>query len=350
MAFRRKSGLGGLIIDSTRRKRGPSVRKSPNPYDTFYAFSTGGADYVGANTVILTGLNGPLCALDIASIYANIQAETEFTLTGAAKPLRPTLYVDWEWQLEFGNLGVTDALFEVIPYGSKTSRQNTAAQDVTNFDACWAFSYDNRPTGYEDFPQTSLLANFNAWKPGSGTADFVSLGARYFVVGCGKTKILKMKSRRTKVITFDDGTAITNMLTTGGMFGGKSLRVFIKQCGDFQQVCGVRSAASAPMLAPGHADTITNSRITYRYRWANGNVAPTVYGSNLATTETIDSVAQTFIGVPALRAVRATNQADTHNETTLFGGLDRHAKHEVLLTPVIDCASDAVVQEVQVTP
>lgn len=333
--------------------RGPYVpKRQATPFDIFYSVTTTGPTTLQANLATIGCVTGPLGGTDLTTIYGLIQAESPYVLTGATFPLKPTLFVDWEWVLSISNHGASDVYCEVVPFGKRTITIESVATNLSNFITRYANNFDTRPTGYEFWPQTSLLMNQYNFKEAE-----VNLAPRRVKIGVGKTMLFKWKSRRTKVIPWTEGEIFTS---TGGMIPKKSLRAYFKVCGQLGQVCGVVGGVSTPTQAPVAADIIANSSVMYRYRWQSVNTAPSVYATNgtaasgnLPVGYTVASTAQTFVGIPAAKATRAVNDAILHSYAAPFatwGGIDVGSRVEAITNPVSDCASDLSVPNVHVLP
>lgn len=113
---------------------------------------------------------------DVATMLTNIRAEAPSVLVGGAVLMQPKLYV-------YGY-----STFDIIPYGNSPIKYEliiatpskgrvgitTLANTGTAFANAWAETYDTRPTGFEAFPDTSLLQNTSWWNAsGSGAGTLV---------------------------------------------------------------------------------------------------------------------------------------------------------------------------------
>jgi len=343
---------GPFFESAVLATRGPYVpKRSRAPFDIYYHVSTTGPFELEPNLGTIAISSGPLDGLHLGNIFTNIQAESPYTLTGGTYVLRPNLHIDWEWCVTVSNHGGSDLYCEIVPFGSRQTATLSTTTQFTNFINQYAQNFDVRPTGYEFWPQTSLLMNQYAWKE-----KLINLAARRVKIGVDKTMKFKWKSRKTKHIRWPDITE-ASLLTTGGMIAGKSLRAMIKVCTQLGQVCGVLAAANQPTQATVGGDCIINSQVIYRYRYSNDNAAPSVYAANTTAASgnlpvgyTVAATAQTWMGVPSQKATRAVNNATIHNASTVFGGLDAQSKPEANINPVADCASDPLVPEVATAP
>lgn len=311
---------------------GPKVpTRSVFPFDTYYVTTTTGPQYVPPATSNTNFMEGVMGGLDLGTIKNNTQTEQVFTQQLA---LEPTLYIDWECVIELCNMGTSDLYFEVIPYNRKQGAVSSLATQATAWAGTWPISYDNRPTGFENFPETSLLANSNWWK-----LIATPLRPRYIRVPVGKVVKVPFKSRKTKTVRRDDLPNNTTFYSTGGFLPFKTIQFIIKVTAQMGQACGVVSAVNTPTATTVGGDYIINNRAIYRYRYRYENQMQSIYGNHLPTNYTVSTAAQTFVGVPATRSIRAVNDAVLHNTGTFFGGLDGAAKTDININPVGDCAS-----------
>lgn len=276
--------------------------------------------------------------LDLGVINTNIVNEANFATVGGTFAYQsPTVYIDWECVIELCNMGTSDLYFEVVPYNRKQGAISSIATQGTAFVNAWPLSYDTRPTGFENFPQTSLLANTNWWRQIA-----TPLRPRYIKVPTGKVVKLPYRSRKTKVIRRDDLPNNTTFYSTGGFMAWKTINFIIKATAQMGQACGVLAATNTPTATTVGGDFIINCRNTYRYRYRYENQMSSIYGTHLPNGYTVSAAAQSFIGVPAAKATRAVNNASVHNISTEFGGLDPSSKTEADINPVIDCLSDTL--------
>jgi len=278
----------------------------------------------------------------VGQMLTNIRAESPFELVAAAEYLyQPTLVVYGFATVDVlcaGNAGIN---CELVVGGFNSNGAYTITDITTTFDASWAQSYDDFPTDYQSWPSTSVLENFKFWD----ARNLRSLRPTSRIVakvGVGRPKrfTFRFKTRRFTWEDYSQGTFLTD-----GYAKNKSFFLCMRTTAERQQVCGVKSAVNQPILTEGGSQVMVKVRQFYFYRWIPGNNKPTIYGSNLGPNETVSNIAYSWIGVPAQRAQRFSGPYAFGNMDT-FGGLNRYAKNEAAINPVLDCPGDPWIPEV----
>jgi len=220
---------------------------------------------------------------------------------------------------------------------SKTnSSTTTTATLAANFSSTWAQSFDALPTGFQFFPETSLLENYRFWNKSSNN-QIRAIRRFKTTVHVGKPKrfVFKFKKRTFRFEDYSQGTFLTE-----GFAAGKSIGFAIKCHGERGQVCGVKSTVNQPILTELGTPVMWKFREHYFYRWVAGNNRPTIYGSNLGSGETVDEGALGWVGVPALKAQRYAGSNDVAAGYPQWGALDFTSKHEAMINPVDDCTGN----------
>jgi len=109
---------------------------------------------------------------DVATMLTNIRAEAPSVLVGGSVLMQPKLYVYGYATYDIIPLGNSPIQYELIISTPVKGRVGNAtlASTGTAFAASWAETYDVRPTGFESFPDTSLLQNTSWWNASSSGA------------------------------------------------------------------------------------------------------------------------------------------------------------------------------------
>lgn len=283
-------------------------------------------------------------------IVTNVSGEWPSSLTAGAGTYRPTILVNGKYELEIMSTGITGLNYEYVLGTSNTNSVTTTTTMATAFGNAWAQSFNARPTGYEDFAATSLLENHAFWNNRSSLSGLKAVGYGKGHVGLGKAKKLtfKFKTRRFSFPEYSFSSFLTD-----GMIPGKSYRIMLRFWGDTVQVCGVKSAVNQPMIAESGTPFILRQRAHYRYKWIPGNTSPTIYGSQLATNETIASDALGWDSIPALHATRDaaySAEAEVGAAFPAFGRMDINRRHVSVINPVLDCTGDPSIPTVNTEP
>lgn len=346
--MRRGAGALGLLRKFRARVNGSPGRPGVTPVDQLIVTNQTVADTVDPD---LSDVNfdtfwgwGP----DIGSMLTNIRAESPFTLVGGAYLYQPTLQVYGYSTLDVVAAGNSDVHFEAImftPVGR--TAVTTVATVITGFATAWAQSYDTRPTGFELFPDTSLLQNVAFWAPSGAVAPWKPSKRITATVRVGKPRrfVFRFKTRTIPYQEYSAGSFLTN-----GVIGDKGYLLVSKFRGERGQVCGVKSAVNQPILTEIGANYMYKIRSYYFYRWVAGNQKSSIYGSNLGTNETVDEDALSWVGVNSLKSQRFNSSTDVSAGYTLWGPLNPFSKHEAQINPTSDCAGDGWVPDVNVAP
>lgn len=268
-------------------------------------------------------------------MLTNIRTETPYTLVGGAALLQPTLKVFGYATIDIVATGNSRILGELLITTPRQALNRSVTNYGTNFAAAWAQSYDSRPTGFEAFPDTSLLQNYAFWSGKIAGGDKVTKRVA-IKVGVGRPKRYTFRFA-TRTFRFEDYSS-GGFLTTPGAAPGKSYTAVFKLHGEKGQVCGVKSAVNQPILTEIGAMYMVKVRSYYFYRFVAGNNRPTIYGSNLGTNETVNEDALSWIGVPALRAQRYNVSFDVAAGYPEWGGASEFTRQEVNINPTADCA------------
>jgi len=338
-----RRGSSALKLLQLFKKRNGSYGKG-HPVDRYISTYPTNAYTVDPDTSVITYMAGWGWGNDIAAMLVNIRAESPYTLTGGANLYQPTLQVYGHTTIDIvptGNVGISFELVTCTPQRGRTGSATLAAT-ATAFAGAWAQSYDARSTGFEFFPDTSILENTtffdslnNPWVPTGRITGTVR-------VGSPKRYILKYKTRAFRYAEYSVGTFLTE-----GQAGGKSYLHIIKVRGERGQVCGTKGANNQPILTEMGSPVMVKVRCTYYYRWVPGNNRPTIYGSNLGPSEGVNEDARQWVGVPALKAQRAAQATDVIDVNfTNWGGQDLRSKHESLINPIWDCTGGVFIPQV----
>lgn len=351
--FRRR-GVGGRVrrgasaIKMLRmfQKRNGSIG-SRAPVDRYIVTSSTTAQTVDPDTSTQVYAAGWGWGSDIGFLLANIRTESPFTLVGGAYLYQPTLHVYGYSTIDFvstGNIGIEVEIVECTPSRGRTGASTLAAIQTT-FANSWAQSYDSVPTGYNLFPDTSILENTAFFE--QQTVKFIPTKRLSIRVGVGKPRriIFKYKTRTFRYAEYSQGTFLTE-----GQVGGKSFLYLFKVRGERGQVCGVESGVNKPILTELGTGFMIKQRDHYFYRWEAGNNRPTVYGSNIGANESVAEDALQWVGVPALKAQRFAAAADTSVGYVNWGGQDVNSKHEANINPIMDCTGDSFTPAVSTAP
>lgn len=280
------------------------------------------------------------CGVDVGSILQRIRQESPYT----AEPgitLEPTVLVSGFTEYELLSTGVSPLHYEYVvhtPYSSVTASGTDAA---TSWDTAWEDTYDTLPTNYSTFPSTSLLENLSYWK---NRASYSRRPTHYATgkieIGRAERFIFKFKTRAFRFNDYANGSFLSN----DGMVPNKSYRMFLSVWGEPVQVCGDDGTENArPMVAEAGTPFMVRVRRHYFYKWIPGNNRPSVYGAQIPTGWDVPVTAQGFIGIPALRAQRASARmlgTETGTGYPEFGGLYELRKPEVIQgvsAPAVNC-------------
>lgn len=342
--MRRGASAIKMLRMFTKRAEG---RGRSGPLDRYISTKATNAFTIDPDTSVYSFMAGWGWGSDVGTMLTNIRTESPFTLGGGANLYQPTLQVFGYSTIDLvaaGNVAVHVELIVCTPNFGRTGT-GTLASTSASFNNAWAQSYDARPTGYEFFPDTSILENTAFFN--SQIVKFIPTKRISVVVPVGKPKriILKFRTRIFRFAEYSQGTFLTE-----GHVGGKSYMYILKCRGERGQVCGVKSAVNQPILTELGAPMMMKQREHYFYKWIAGNNRPTVYGSNLGTNETVAEDALQWVGVNALKSQRFAPSTDTSAGFPGWGGQDPNSKHEVNINPVIDCAGDTLVPTVSTAP
>lgn len=315
----------------TKRSEG---RGRSGPLDRYISTKATNAFTIDPDSAVYTFMAGWGWGSDVGAMLTNIRTESPFSLVGGAYLYQPTLQVFGYTTIDFvaaGNVSVHVELIVCTPGVGRTGT-GTLATIGTTFNNAWAQSYDARPTGYEYFPDTSILENSAFFN--SQITKFIPTKRLSFVVPVGKPKriILKFRTRKFRYAEYSQSTFLTE-----GQVGGKSYMYILKTRGERGQVCGVKSAVNQPILTELGSPFMMKQRDHYFYKWIAGNNRPTIYGSNLGTNESVSEEARQWTGVYALKAQRFAAATDTSVGFNDWGGTDVYSKHEVNINPIYDC-------------
>jgi len=331
-----QAAVNALIRKWQSRSRGVKGR---GPLDQFISTGLTRAATIDPDTsdIVASELWGN--GADIGSMLTNIRSEASSTLIGGAVLYQPALRVYGYATIDLVAAGNTDVTFEFVIWTLRGANSvTTMATYATNFAASWSQSYDARPTGFEAFPDTSLLQNIKWW--GKGSNNNIKATRRLVVkVRVGKPKRLFFKFK-TRQFNYDDYAQSTFL--TEGMAAGKSYAFFMKCHGERGQVCGTLSAVNQPILTELGSPYMIKVRQYYFYRWLPGNNRPTIYGSNLGPNEAVNEAALQWVGVNALKSQRYAAANDVFAAFPDWGGQDVYSKHEANINPIRDCAADAL--------
>lgn len=331
-----------------RQVRG-SGKRGPRDTYTFASLTVAGSCTPSLSNTYWSNLWG--CGQAIAQILTNVRAEAISTLIGGAVLYQPTLLIHGFADLYIYSAATTDINFEYVVYTTSggSGVNQTVANDIASFTTGWGDSYDARPTGYENWPATSLLRNYAAWS-GRSPAGFKPTHHGFGTAPVGKP--LKLRFRfKTRAFQYQDYTSSTFL--TDGMIRNKSHRVVVRFWGEHGHVCGVIGANDQPILQTVGTQVLLKTTETYSYKWLAGNNRPTVYGTQLGTGETIDNEAHAGIGINALKATRGGNYRMNAQETTSFpnfGWLHEFRRQEAQLNPEIDCTGGKFTPSVSLLP
>lgn len=280
----------------------------------------------------------------VGNMLTNIRSEAISTLLGGAVLYQPTLIAYGYSTIDLVAAGNSDVTFELVVFTASrgTVAVKTSAQLAADFTAAWAQSYDARPTGFEAFPDTSILQNVKFWR---GTNQMMPTKRMVVRVKVGKPKRLffRFKTRKFNFTEYSTSTFLTE-----GLSSGKSYSFFIKAHGERGQVCGTKSAVNQPILTELGAPYMMKVRQYYHYRWAAGNNRPTIYGSNLGANESVNEDALSWIGVNALKSQRYNATQDASAGFPQWGAQDVSSKHEAQINPVEDCTGESYLPTVLV--
>jgi len=286
---------------------------------------------------------------DVATMLTNIRAEAPSTLLGGTVLMQPELLVYGYSTFDICPAGNSPIKYEIILATPSKGRVGTAtlATTGTSFAAAWALTYDATPTGFSNFPDTSLLQNTQWWQSSSFGAGWDPIRRIAGRTGVGQPRryVFKFRTRRFTYQEYAAGTFLTE-----GQVGGKSHALFVKTCAIPGQICGTLGANNQPILAELGTPFMMKLREYYFYRWVPGNNRPTVYGSNYGNTEAVNEDARSWIGVPSLRAQRANTSNDVATDFPEWGAQDVYSKQEAQINPIRDCTGDSWTPTVIATP
>jgi len=332
-----RGGRGVRALLAKFRRRALGTRKT-GPFDQYIFTGDTGAHDIGPDTSASFGYKVWGWGQEIGTMLTNIRSEAISTLLGGAVLYQPTLLVYGFSTLDLLSAANSSIKAEIVLGTVRNNNVDTINDLGTNFAAAWAQGYDNRPTGFEDFPSTSVLQNIKFWG-GNNTRGYRPTRRIVTTVGVGRPKrfTFRFKTRR---FTFEDYSQSTFL--TEGMARGKTIFAIVKLSAERQQVCGVIDMDNAPVLTEGGGQFLIKIRQFYFYRWIPGNNRPTIYGHHAGADETISDTAYSWIGVPALRAQRFSGP-HVWADVASFGGLDRHHKHEANINPALDCTGDTFI-------
>lgn len=241
-----------------------------------------------------------------------------------------------------GNANIRGS-YQIVTF--RVNGQATLTSVASDWDAGWARTYDATPTTentYPLWPTTRISEN----KFFFANDQYAKIGREVsFNVPAGRSYVIRQNS--SKKLTFKDYNPSSLLTATLGNIAKTTTVIILRLFGEVGQLCGTISAASTPILGPVSAAYMIQSRTFYQYKWAAGNNRPTIYGHYLATNEGVDKdVAIGWIGVPALKSMRIAAGDPNLTPAAAFGGLDPAAKHEANINPIIDCAGDKLMPDV----
>lgn len=276
---------------------------------------------------------------DVGTMLTNIRAEAPSTLLGGAVLMQPELIVYGYSTFDIlpvGNAPIDYELILATPRKGVTAAA-TLATLGTAFAAAWALSYDAVPSGFSTFPDTSLLQNTQWWQSSNSGGGFKPIRRITGRANVGQPRryVFKFKTRRFKYQEYSASTFLTE-----GQVGGKTHALWTKVRAIRGQVCGVKSAVNQPILTEIGAPYMMKMRHYYFYRWVAGNNRPTIYGSNLGTSESVNEDALSWIGVPALRSQRQSANIDPSAGFVDYGATDQDSLHQVGLNPIWNCEGE----------
>lgn len=344
---RYRGGRGGRGVRSLLakfRRRALGTRKT-GPWDQYIFTGDTGSHDLGPDTSTSIGYKIWGWGQEVGTMLTNIRSEAISTLLGGAVLYQPTLLVWGFTTFDILAAANADVKCEIVLGTVRNSNIDNIGDLGTKFINAWSQSYDAVPTGFPDFPSTSVLQNLKFWggnsSPGYRPTRRIVTTVR---VGRPKRFTFRFKTRRFTFEDYSQGTFLSE-----GMARGRTVFAVVKYTAVRQQVCGIIDMDAAPVLTEGPGQFMTKIRQFFFYRWIPGNNRPTIYGDHAGADEIIDDDAHGFIGVPALRAQRFSGPL-TFGSPAAFGGLDTQMKHEVNANPTATCNGNPFVPNVIANP
>lgn len=342
--FKRNGGVLSLLRKFKARSRGVGRQGPADRYILTHETTAATVDPDLSDTIVADLWGGGVM---VGALLSAVRGEAISTLLGGAFLYQPTLKVYGFSTLDVVAAGNSDIIIEFIQATAVANAVVTTATLAANFSSTWAQSFDARPTGFESFPDTSMLENYRFWDRGTNnTIKPVKRWVARIKVGKPRRFIFKFKTRVYRYEDYSQGT----MISTGGMMQGKTNYIFMKVKSERGQVCGVKSAVNQPILTEIGAPYMIKIREHYFYRWVAGNNRPTIYGLNLAATESVNEDALSWIGVNALKAQRFNQAFDVSAGYPSWGGQDSQTHHEANINFTTNCAGEVAVPQVAVGP
>lgn len=323
----------------------PKGTPKAGPIDKYVVTTPSLPDASGSNSQGVYFCAGVLSGLDIFNILTNVRAESAFNLAGGANVFQPELYLRALQVLRVFNAGNANIRGSYQICSFRASQSDTLVSVASDWDFSWAKTFDAMPTTENTYPLWPTTAiRENKWFFQNG--NYRKVGREVpFSVPAGRSYIIR--HNRSKKLTFQDYSPGSILGTSFGGIAKATTFIIVRLFGEVGQLCGTLSAASQPILGPVSAAYILQSRTFYQYKWAAGNNRPTVYGHYLATNEAVDkSIAIGWIGVPSSKSMRVAAGDPNLTASGVFGGLDPATKQEVNINPVLDCAGDVFVPDV----
>lgn len=211
----RRGPAAGRLLQLFKKRNGAFGRAHPvDRYISTYPTNAFTVDPDLSNYLYMAGWGW---GNDVAQMLVNIRAESPFTLTGGANLYQPTLHVYGYTTIDIvpvGNVGINIELITCTPQRGRTGAA-TLASTTTQYGLSWAVSYDARPTGFEFFPDTSILENtafFDSrdikWIPTGRISTTIK-------VGTPKRFIFKYKTRVFRYAEYAQGTFLTGNIVLG---------------------------------------------------------------------------------------------------------------------------------------
>lgn len=268
------------------------------------------------------------------TMLENIRTETaaqQFALAADPQTLEPTLVVHGYSTVDVLAAGNAAVRGELIVYTPRSLNGEPLANVSANFTAAWARTYDARPTGFEDWPDTSLLQNSAFWGRAGFEPGFKATKRVAVKVGVGRPKRYTFRFA-TRRFRYEEYKA-TDFLQ-GGSAPGKSYGFMLKLNPERGQLCAVDEKMNTQnFLGNVQTNVIVQVRVFYFYKWVFGNNRPSVYGRFTPATYTLGDTG--YVGVPALKAQRLSAFSSA---TTDFGGADASSRLETVPAHGLSCS------------
>jgi len=287
----------------------------------------------------------------VGFMLVNIRFESPYadSATPSHALLFPTLYVRGITKTTFYNCGSSTLVGSYVVQKARGTTESELSTIFNAFDRTWSISYDVVPTGYESFPGSSLSANKVWW----GTAGlFTKKGkgrkGREVSFSLRTGQHLDIYQRSACKFKWEDyaGNSVSPIPGTGlpapspvsaadgGFFRGRTSNIVYRVHGELGQTCGVSGGSDIPILTATGTNFLVQDRSWFQYKWAAGNNKPSIYGSWQPAGTTVPTGANSFIGVPEIKSMRAGTR---FGAPVPFGGLDLAQHQESNINFLKDC-------------